>query len=552
MSERLSPEAFVKLFRYLGLLKGEVTRVVNAGLKDGSITVPPPRITSSFHAGGTNMCPNSDFAFSKLAATVENTQPSDAAADNQRVYRVFYQANEANISANLVEATPASTFFPTWDKVRGTIQIGSKDIADPNNDIAIQFTNNWLVPNRKWYVRVAVALKDATELPIGTRLFAGFWVKRAASQEWVSGDTFQLTSKVIGTAGTRSFNYKVIAKTDTGRTIESAVLNVTNVPTTLGGLSTDNKVQITYPGALGFIEFLLYRQDVSSGRVDLIAWDRNSTKLFAYDTGQSLHIQEGGFPSAPVSSYRAYEELDIDAVDIAVRKTFHNFVINIPANFDTSTVIREGTYLRIGVLGNTAIDAQVVVDTVWASESYNVWSACPFDSYPSQPSTTMLDGPPGGGPVDEPPETGNTCVWDQHDLAIPEGWCKLEEATPGSEVDTPNGVNVIKEFIEGEVSQYFKVTFDCGLIILCTPLHRFLRSFDDSSGIMVRSLSVGDKVQGAFADSAKGLVITNLELCTGQLKVRTPVMTSRSKNRYFAVGDRTTGWRVWCHNEKQQ
>lgn len=554
---------FADLVRLFRQSNKEIVGIINDAIQTGAINIPPRNQSITYAAGGTNMCPNSDFAFSYLAATIENTLPANTASDNSRVYRVWKQGIEADTyylpadNANLVATAALSgADDPVWDKVQGVIGLGNTS-SGSNKDIAIQFTNNWLVPNRRWYVRVAVALDDDTPLPEGVKIFAGFWVRRSSSQAWVTGDPFTLSYEVKGTAGTVHHRYKVIAKTSSGRTIESAVLNVTDVPTTLGGLSSDNKILITYPGAVGFIEFLLYREIVATGQVDLIAWDRNSTRLFAYDTGQSIRFEPAGFPSTSVNEFRAYEEVAIDAVSINIQKTFHDFVIQIPPNFDTSDVQREGTYLRIGILGDVAHNNQVLVDTVWASESYNVWSANPLDDYPSQPSTTMISGPPGGsGPVEGPPESGGTCVWEGHDLLMGDGSILLKDLKAGDQTATDEGANSVRDIIDGEVSQYMEITFDNGLVIKCTPVHRFIRSFADGSGLMAMSLKPGDQVMGSFCRLGKRedavVTVTDIELCNSTpIKVRTPQMTIRSRNRFFAVGDTTSGSFVWCHNAKQ-
>lgn len=554
---------YAELARLFRQSNREIIGIVNDAIQTGAINIPPQSSASlTFAAGGTNMCPNSDFAFSYLAAITENTSPSNTDPNNSRVFRVWKQGVGSNtyylpadISNLVASAALSGANDPVWDKVQGTIGMGNTS-SGSNKDIAIQFTNNWLVPNRKWYVRVAVALDDDTPLPEGVKIYAGFWVRRSASQDWVTGDPFTLNYEIKGTAGSVHHRYKVIAKTSSGRTIESAVLDVTDVPTTLGGLSADNKVLITYPGAVGFIEFLLYREIVSTGQVDLIAWDRNSTRLFAYDTGQSIRLEPAGFPSEPVDEFRAYEEVTIDAVSIDIQKTFHDFVIQIPPNFDTSDVQREGTYLRIGVLGDTAHNNQVVVDTIWASESYNVWSACPLDDYPSVPSTTMISGPPGGGPVEGPPETGGTCVWEGHDVLVDKGFLKLRKLKTGMGLQTDEGSNTVRDIIDGEVSQYMKITFDTGLVIKCTPIHRFIRSFADGSGIMAKTLRPGNTVLGSYCRLGKRedkmVTVVDIELCcTTPIKVRTPQMTIKSRNRFFGVGSKATGHFVWCHNAKQ-
>jgi hypothetical protein len=551
-----------ELFRQSQISDEQIVRVVQNAMNLGLMRIPNRTSTQAFYAGGTNMCPNSDFAFSHLAATVPGTLPGDAGATNNEVYRVFRQKYEDPISATRVNATEATAEAPQWDKVQGVIALGSTD--DTNNyDVAIQFTNNWLVNNRRWYIRVAVALADDTPLPAACKLFAGFWVKRSTpSEDWVSGSGFALTHKIEGTPGTRNFKYKCIAKTDTGFTVESAVLDVLNIPDTLGSLPTENKVRIEYPGGVGFIEFLLYRQDVASGQVDLIAWDRNTTNLRAFDVGTSIRPIAGGFPTVPPSEFRAYEEIPIDAVSITQQKSFHDFIIRVPAALDNSNLISEGTFLRIGVVGETAINRQVVIDTIWASESFNVWSPSPFDNYQSPPSTTMTTAPPtGGGQPGEEPSNGPTCVWVCHDLLLTDPDCKeayfikLGDATEGDLCDnSTDHPNTIDHFLDGDVSQYFLVTLNTGLVVLCSGSHRFLRTLEDRSGIMADTVKVGDVLYGGRITNGQieryEVTVIDVHLIPNQLKVRAPKMVLGSTNRRYSIGDRKTGEFVDCSNRK--
>jgi hypothetical protein len=560
---QMSPE-FEQLLRQNTVSDEHIRSVIQTALTLGELRVPVRERAPIFFAGGTNMCPNSDFAFSELAATVPGTLPGDAGATNNECHRMFRQLVDTAISATRVNAAEATAEAPQWDKVAGVIALGSTNSA-ANYDVAIKFTNNWLVNNRKWYVRVAVALADDTPLPDDCKLFAGFWIKRnTPSEDWANGSGFTIEHKILGVPGVRNFKYKCIAKTDTGFTVESAVLDVLDIPATLGPLPGDNKVQITYPGGVGFIEFKLYREDVATGQVDLIAWDRNTTNLRAFDTGQSLRLEPGGLPTVPPSEYRAFEEIPIDAVSITTQKTFHDFIIRIPAGVDQSDLIAEGTYLRIGVLGETAINRQVLIDTVWASETYNVWSPSPFDNYQSPPSTTMTTAPPtgGGNPGTPPTGGGPTCVWDEHDILLDDldikesYFIKLKDCQDLDVCNSsvPEDPNLVSEFIDGEPSQHFLVTFTNGLIVRCSASHRFLRTLKDRSGVLSGALRKGHKLSGGRLVDGQierfSVEVHDVRIVNEPIKVRAPKMAPGSINRRYSVGNRVTGFFVDCSNTK--
>jgi hypothetical protein len=558
---QMSPE-LEQLLRQNTVSDERIRNVIQTALDIGALRVPIRERNPVFFAGGTNMCPNSDFAFSDLAATVPGTLPTDPGATNNECHRAFTQLAEAAISSTRVNATGATPESPQWDKVQGVIALGSTDSAN-NYDVAIQFTNNWLVNNRKWYVRVAVALADETPLPADCKLFAGFWIKRnTPSEDWANGSGFTIEHTIQGVPGVRNFKYKCIARTDTGFTVESAVLDVLNIPATLGPLPSDNKVQITYPGGVGFMEFKLYREDVATGQVDLIAWDRNTTNLRAFDTGQSLRLEPGGFPTVPPTEYRAYEEIAIDAEPISIQKTFHDFIIRIPAGVDQSNLISQGTFLRIGVSGETAINRQVLIDTVWASESYNVWSPSPFDNYQSPPSTTMTTAPPtGGGNPGGEPSNGPACVWQEHDILLDDvnaGESYFVKLSESEDLDLCNSgtaePNLISEFMEGDPGQHFLVTFTNGLVIRCSSSHRFLRTMKDRAGILAGALRKGSMLSGGRAVNGQierfSVEVHDVVIVNEPITVRAPKMAPGSINRRYSVGNRVTGFFVDCSNRK--
>lgn len=555
---QISDDDLNEIRRQMGFSQDQIVQLIQDSLDTQRIIAPVFKQVQTLVSGGTNMCPNSDFAFSITAATVPGTLPGDAGDDNNRVYRVTRQVREADISSDhlAIAALEANPWVPCWDRVLGVAEIGAESGHD-QYDIAFEFTNNWLVSGRRWYIRLALATLNDTPLPEGSKIFAGFWVKRSGPSEgWVEGGNFTMSYKVFGLPGTKHVRYKVIAKTDTGVSLESQLLDVTDAPDTL---DQDNYIQIKYPAAAGFIEFELYREDVASGEIRQIVRVRDSSQLVAYDTGQSGRLETNGFPAVTLSQFRAYAECPIDAVSIDVSKTFHNLAIKVPSNFDTSDVLQ--TYLRIGVISPTTIDRQVQVDTVWASETNNSWSPSPFDVYPSIPSTSMTTGSPtSGGGVGDPPGDGggHPCVWDQHDLLLPhQGWLRLEEGVAGLKLD--NGLsgscNVAEDFHGADVSQYMLVEFDCGLVILANFMHRFIRSFTDYSGVMVQVLKVGDKLQGGCHSKHMLIKVRRLQIVNlpeGEfLRIRSAKISPSCANQFYAVGDRETGYYVYSHNNKE-
>jgi len=554
----ISPEELNRILRAAAVPDSRIIDVVQDALWTQNIVVPIPNQTSTIFAGGTNLCPNSDFAYSYLAATTPGTLPGDAGATNLEVYRVTRQVKDANISTQRLRTVESDAWIPNWDRVRGLGCIGWDGGSGDNYDIAFQLNNNWLQPNRKWYIRVAVATADATPLPVGSRIYAGFWVKRTGgSQGWVDGNNFELEYKIFGLPGSNDFDYFVLAKTDSGVTLASQVLNVPNAPDTL---DRDNYIRISYPGAAGFIEFDLYRRDNGTGLIHKVAHDRNSEKLWAFDLG-ATDYPVTDFPTAELSNYRAYAEFEVDAVSIDQQKTFNNLAVIVPANFDTSDVVTEGTYLRIGMTAPVTSNRQVLLDTIWAAETYNTWGPSSFDNYPSPPSTTMTSGPPvgGGGTGGGPPSGGGSaCLSVEHSLKLADGsWVPLgvADTLKRCESGLKGSGNAISHFIDGEVSQYYVLTFDCGLVIRTSLTHRFIRSFKDNSGITVEALMPGDTIQGGKDGRARKLRLETKVLVAApagkHLIVRAVKLAEESTRKFYAAGDPESGWYVYSHNTKR-
>lgn len=540
--------------------RDRLVRIIQEEMLRGRILAPQSVSAQAIYAGGTNLCPNSDFSFSQLAATTANTDPADAAATNQDCYRIFRQKVGDPISATHLRAASTETggaHVPVWNKTKGVAMIGAVGGSD-NYDIAFQLTQNWIRAGARYYVRVAVATADDTPLPEGTKLFAQLWAKRSGGAEGViDGNQFSVNYRVRGLPGTQHLKYIVVAYTDSGVPVISQELDVPDAP---DSLSQDDYIELTYAAAAGYIEFEVYRKKVATGEVAQIARDRNSSQLIAYDQGQAGRPEPGGFPSVTEDRFRAYATVLLDAVSIETQKTFNNLGLLVPSSFDASTLIREGTFLRIGLVGAAAINHQVYLDTVWLGESFNVWSPSPFDDYPSRPSTLETTGVPtsGGGTDDRPPiGGGSSCLWALHDMRMGDGsWEKLWDVDPslGHEIFSghhgePNGIlsNQICD-----VDQYFELEFDCGLKLLATPTHRFVRSLEDNSGVTVKGMRVGQKILGGRWDELCDLTLTSIRLVVDRpIKVCKIRNRDGARNKLYAVGDRETGWYAVNHNIKE-
>lgn len=538
------------------LSEEEVLGMVQRAMYDGRLLANYQLADPILAAGGTNLCPNSDFSWSHLAATVPGTSPANTSDDNKRCFRVFRQAVGADISttglriAGAGSGEESTVYIPVWNKSLGVASIGADNISN-NYDIAFKFENNWVVPAKVWYVRVALATAGATPPPAGLKLFVGFWVDDGVDQDWIRDTGFPVSVQRndVPVAGANSYEYKVIARTDAGIEIGSAVVTVNDV----GTLSPTNYLLISFYGASGYLEFETYRKHVASGQTHLIDFQRNSSDLSVVDQGQSLRVAPNGFPSSPETDTRAYSEVLVNALPITSLKTFHDLTIRIP-NYDMSALVSEGTYLRIGLTGATVTDRQIHVDTVWAAETFNRWSPSPNDGYGSLPSVAITTGVGTGQSNTPPPTGGGFCVDIVHDLLLDaetNHYTLMKDITDEGNLQFYNGVgkNTIDHVIDGEVSQFYRILFSHGLTIRCTPSHRFIRSLDDGTGISAYDLEVGTNLVGVRQGVVGEVQVDEIELVQGRIKVRA-IKVRAGSNPYYVVGDGGEALYVFSHNLK--
>lgn len=524
---------------------------IQRGFDTGQIILPDYQERATRLSGGTNLCPNSDFSYSEKAALGVGVLPTDAAADNRECHRVFRQEVGADIDAQRLRTVEANGYIPQWDLSKGDCEMGRGTEGDPNYDIAFKFTNNWLEASRKWHIRMALATTDSDPLPSGSIIRAGFWVKTPTGEGWAEGDLFTLSYRAP-VKGTQQLEYYVVAKGGGGLSLGSAVLSVNDAPDVL---SDNNFVEISYTGAVGLVEFEVYRKHVSSGLVYKIAHDRNSDQLYAYDTGQVGTFVSDGFPVVANDRYLAIAETIIDAQDVASAKIFNNLTIQIPFSFDNTDIVEEGVYLRIQLADALAKDRQLRVDTVWASETFSTWSPSPFDNYLSAPTARVTSAPPilGGG-VDIPPDPGggSSCLWVEHDVLLSTGWVRLQEVEKRkSSVSHGEVKSPIKDVLESNQSYAWRLEFDSGLVLYTSRTQRFGRAHNDMSGVDVFSLKEGDFILGGdVTNGDKQIKLVSKTLVTKSFKVRALSFYSSAPSKLYPVGDARTGEYAQAHNLK--
>lgn len=387
-------------------------------IQSGILIAPNQAATvQAIRAGGVNQCPNSDFSYSKLAATVPGTLPSTAGDTNYECWQVFRQQVGASINvaaAGALKSSAHSLFaanegttpgLPRWDRVNGWCVIGAQGATQ--YDIAIQLPSLVLNASQKWYCRLRMAALTPNLVPATLELSAGFWQKTGAGEGWIGGTNFTLDAQVIGLPGTQSIDYRVLAKTDSGLSILSAVKTVANAP---NALSTDNFVRLGFSAVAGFIEFQIFRKQ--SSNYYHVYTIRNDTQLSFDDVG-TAQGPVAGWPAVSQTQPLALAQTrNIRIGAFGQMWQPNDLTIVVPPTYDVTQTTAFGQFLRIGLSQAAAVDQQIGIDQIMLATTYNEWSPDPpirfSDGTFALPSISPTSSYQGGGEgVTDPPPRGS-------------------------------------------------------------------------------------------------------------------------------------------------
>lgn len=504
----------------------ELTLALQSGTIDLGASVPEPPV----FAGGINYCPNSDFKFSKLAIETPGTLPGDAGDENHECYR-FYRQEEGDDVVLIIDPSQAlkavdhSTYaanegadaaIPIWNRVNGWLEFGSDGDAW---DVAAHLYNNDIKPGDTWYVRFVLAALTEDLVPDDLEMYCGFWHETSGGQGWIEGGNFELTYEIVGIAGTAEYNYMVEAKTDSGFTLYSQVLNVTDAPDTING---SNFVRLSYSSVGGgFIEFKIYRETVASGDFHQIAHIRNANVLLWDDQGENL-MPAGGFPTGSPGPRRAIAYSRSLAVGTQGGTLLMNdFAIRIPDDYNWSETLPMSQFLRFGFTRTCAVDRQILLDRIYLGPSFNQWSDSPFDAAGAIPSTSQTGGSPTGGGGTSPPEpgSGGPCIRiDTPVLRIDfdggREWLPYKEVPDGDLLE--NGQeerNLVLSRVPGRGKTVVTLHFSNGAWLPSNPAHR-IRINEEGDCRAARDLNEGDTVWGWTDGKAGPVTVTKKRLRT--------------------------------------
>lgn len=482
----------------------------------GEILIPQVPIDQPVFAGGTNHFPNSDLSYSTLAATVAGTLPATAGDLNFEAWRLYWAERDADVVLDAEHALKSvdhslyaanegvNTGIPVWDRENGWIVYGAEGATQ--YDIIAVPLGNIVGASERWFPRFRIVALDATLIPDGVEFFGGFWIKTAAGEGYITGSTFDLDYEIKGTPGAVNANYRVLAKTDSGVSILSSVLNVPDHPTVL---STAHYVKLYHNAGPGWIEYLIYKE--FAGVYKHIYSVRNSSDLQYNDVGVVAFPAEilAGWPVVTEDAPTAYAETGRSRTLLigAYLSPWqgNNLHIKVPDAYDYSQT--EDVYYRFGLTEATGVDRHVGIDKLWLSTTSNEWAPdkmAPFPdgTYPI-PSISPTSGNQGGGtgilPPPDPGSGGGDCVLvktpvitmargrrvlKQYQSIKIGGEIRGEERLPYLVIGKKTGV----------VSEYYEITTQNGITLGCSVNHELARSVNPRRRIKARHVEAGTKL----------------------------------------------------------
>lgn len=422
----------------------------------------------------------------------------------------LYAANEGTLD-----------IIPRWDKVNGWAEIGS-DVAADDWDIATPLPLNFVRGGIAYYFRFIVAQRTGTTSGNLIRFFAGIWDATAAQKRFLESSNLDLSISPVGTTGSTSYEYIVIADLDDGTTVMSDVVTVANGNAVL---SATNYNRLTWENAAGVLNFRLYRK--VGGVVKRIFTIRNGGHDYN-DYGSD----EGETPVAlPTASgvrpivYRVSGEYDLSSPETWQAVTLK---LEIPSTYNTSQTT-DKQWLRFGIEGHPASERLVMLDRVMLSTSNGGW----------QRSARDLNKILNQNPDSNPTMTGqggigiNNCfTLDTLVIVCDADGSNMRELPIGKIVANKHyvfsGARKVFKVIDVKdavVEKILIITLENGICIHCTESEKFITSRADKKGTRIDDLTIGDEIlcydNGAVAPST----IEGYSVALGQqTKVRTLVL----------------------------
>lgn len=446
-----------------------------------------------------NILRNSSMEWSTMAWDNAGITPATAGDTNHECkWWSYHLATETDLTAGSPLIASAHSGFgaldadaPVWGREDGSLLIGgSGDLFD----VSAPLPTDAIFPGLKLYIYFEASLTNADADINDTEVYCGFWDNTTGQQKWIEGGAFTPGISVYGVPGSRTLEYKVHARTDSGNEILSAAVTVTTAPSTL---TTDNHVRLSFTGAPGFIQYTIYRKDGSNYyRVGDI---RNSIDLQFYDVVESgpTVVPVSGYPSVSSSKPQAYARTLGFSPGSPGNWRAHTMAVQVPTTYDRSLTGNLQQYFRLGLTGLVASGSErkVAIRRIAVSEGYGGWSRSSFDlAALSGPSTTTASGGVGGNPGGDPPgggDGGPVCLVLDTLIDVPEGQTELENIEQGSKTVCGGQTSRVKRTQDGVVQFVWRIGTANGAVNECSDEHRWPTTKRNRAA---RFLKIGDEL----------------------------------------------------------
>lgn len=458
---------------------------------------------------------------------------------------------------SLFAANEAATdIIPRWDTSGGWCEIGS-NTADEFS-LACPLPSNLARPGLSFFVSVILARRAGTPPnPNPLKLSAGVWDETASQKRFLEAANIVLKVVTVGAAGATVYNYKIIAKTDSGLRIESQIFNLT---TGNAALSANNYNRLTWENVRGILDFEIERE--TGGVYKKIFTIQNGSTSYN-DTGNYDEGTLPGFTSIGVTRAIAYAEktftLGGESSWFVVR-----LKIDVPSTYNSgaTTGIQ---WLILGITGAATAARQILLDRVLMSKSDGGWDLSGRDK------TLVANRVPSVNPVgSDQGSVGITyCLTGQMPIITGDADGSNLKKTLMQDVevgafadDGARSMTRLLQMSKATVSHYFEVYLSNRIRVDCTETERFITSRADITGTMLQNLCEGDEVLTKFIylDDAGRVIRRRIETARIAAIVRideeTEVYTPHLRHAKTFVAGVYLEDKIMCgailHNYKQE
>lgn len=487
-----------------------------------------------------------------LTRVNDNTATLSVASDNNLTNGVMWFGDAlAESAARALKASSHSLYaanegtldiIPRWDKTNGWAEIGS-DVAADDWDIATPLPLNFIRGGITYYFKFIVSQRAGTTSGNLIRFFAGIWDATATQKRFLESSNFDLSISPVGTTGSTSYEYVVIADLDDGTTVMSDVVTVANGNAVL---STTNYNRLTWENAAGVLNFRIYRR--VAGVVKRIFTIRNGGHDY-----NDYGTDEGETPvSLPTASgvrpivYRVSGEYDLNAPGSWRVVTLK---LEIPSTYNTSQTT-DKQWLRFGIEGHPATERLVMLDRVMLSTSNGGWQRSARDL--NKILNQNPDSNPGGGQGN----TGiGTCfVLNTQVIVCDRDGQNMRQMEIGDIVPHEHyvfsGARKVYKVVgvkDGVTNEIISITLDNGIGFECTPSEKFITSRADKKGTRIDDLSIGDEILCYDNGKVATAKIAIYKILVGDKK-RVRTLTLKGGHVFVVTNGEMKG--ALAHNEK--